>query len=233
MIVETMTLVPSTNSYKSRFRMNSNNSNTSANSASSSSQRSATAEVTERMQAVDLNTPEVLTRDQRRLLDHLRNKFNIAEEVALARAKGYKRKNRNASPQPGSSKKTRSEPHKPAEAKAPMDRRRAEATSSATSSTMHKGKTGKAERARKEPNRKANNTTHGKARTGKAAPAPPAPKPYHGKPQGRTNKADCALYTQIGRQRISLDTGRKPPGDLPHKTTRTAVRDQQSRWPKR
>lgn len=81
---------------------------------------------------VEANTPQVLTRDQRRLLDHLRNKFNFTDEDAFARAKGYKRKQKNpANTQP--SKKAKSDPQTPA--KAQSDCEGAKPNSSATVSS--------------------------------------------------------------------------------------------------
>lgn len=78
------------------------------------SQRSGASSIAEKLCNVELeDTPvsavPVLNRDQRRLLAHLRNKFNLAEEVALKRVNSKPCKRTHKRRDPGPTKKPRTE----------------------------------------------------------------------------------------------------------------------------
>lgn len=191
-----------TNSCQSSFRMNSNNE---TNETGSLSQRSGTTEVTEHMKVVDLNAPVPLTRDQRRLLDHLRKKFNIAEDVALERARGHKRRKRTQTSQPTPCKQAKSEPRMPVNTKASTDHEEAVGRNRAKSNTP-KGKAGKVEGAKKGLPTSATNFTHKReAKTGRAAIANSAPQPSKGKAK-ETKRADHAINVSSSKK-----VGNHPP----------------------
>lgn len=124
-------------------------------------QCSGTSEVTEQLEKVNLSPAASLNRDQRRLLDHLRKKFNIAEEEALDRATNYNRKKRNlVEPKSGPAKRTKSDGASTEKAKVPTDCEGTSAGNSVRASTAPKAGTRVAECATKAP--KNNTQKHSK-----------------------------------------------------------------------
>lgn len=198
-----------TYSCTSGFRMSKKNA-TNNETESLSSQQSGTKEVTERLKEVTLSPPALLDRNQRRLMEHLRKKFNIAEEVARERAASYHRKKRQStSDDAAPAKKHKPAPQLTKRAQIPTDCEGTGAANGKNAPAVRRGKAKKAETAPPAPPRTQQHT-HKKVGPAKAASANAAPPSAVGRPERETSKA--AFVHKVSPKRVAADCAKNPKG---------------------